>query len=205
MRTRSCFWRGNCLSARGRPPFLRSACVGVELLDVEFEEAISAGVVVPDVVFDENELDVEFDKATSARKWRELIDWDDLLRGEPSLSFCCLLATWSSVVLRRLRFACDDVIVKTEPCLGACCSNIFSSSINAVCSWLRCDGEFAVNGKPLLNFCCLRGPWSLAVEVRLRFVAFRATSAPTVAMVLTSKENSIVKSGPQLRSHRTQD
>ena len=394
VRTRSCFWRGNCLSARGRPPFLRSVRAGVELLDVELEEDALAGVEVPEVRFDEIELlDVEFDKAASAKNWREILDCGDVHRAELSLSFCCFLGAWSSIVLKRLRFACDedagdedagdedagdkdacdggvvvksesclgacdgdacdggvvveaksclgacdgdacdggvvveaesclgtcdedacdggsvvksesyfgacdedagdkdacdggsvvksescfgacdedagdkdardggvvvksescfgaccpkmsssinavrsrwhcdgesvvngkpllnfccllgawsstvlrrlrfacdeddcdeDVFVKSESCFGACCSEI-SSSINALRSRWHCDGEFAVNGKPLLNFCCLTGPGSLAVELRLRFVAFRAISAPTVAIVLSSNENCMVK------------
>lgn len=124
----------------------------------------------------------------------EFLDCVDELSGERSSSFCCPLGTWSLTVLRGLRFGRgDDVVVRMVSCSGVCCSDVSTSSFSATRSRSHRDGELAVNGRPLLNFCCLIAPGSLTAESRLRFEALRATSAPTVAMVLISNENSIVR------------
>ena len=131
-------------------------------------------------------------------------DCVDELGGETSSSFCCSLGPCSLVVLRRLHFARGDgVFVRTESRLGVCCSCVSTSSFSATSSRLQRDGEVAVNGAPLLNFCCLTDSGSFTVELRLRFAAFRATSASTVAIVFISNENSMVRVSRRVESHIT--
>ena len=131
-------------------------------------------------------------------------DCVDELSGETPSSFCCSLDPCFLMGLRRLYFARGDgVVVRAESCLGVCRSHVSTSSFSATSSRLQRDGEFAVNGALLLNFGCLTDSGSFTVELRLRFVAFRATSASTVAIVFISNEISMVRVGRRVESHIT--
>ena len=131
-------------------------------------------------------------------------DCVDELSGESPSSFCCPLGTWFLTVLGRLSFVRGTgVLVMTESCSVVCCSDVSTSSFSATRSRLHRGGEFAVNGAPLSNFCCLTGSGSVTVVLRLRFAAFLATSAPTLATVLISNENSMVRISRRVESHIT--
>ena len=123
-----------------------------------------------------------------------VLDCVDELSGEASPSLRCSLGPSSLMLPRSLCFGrADAFFLRTELSSSVCCSKVSISSFSATLSRLHRGGDFAVNDAPLLNFCCLTGSGTLTAELRLRLAALRATSAPTVAMVLISNDNSIMR------------